>query len=135
MGTNYYAHFNACKTCGHCKKVSHIGKKSYGWKFMFLGYKPELICADQWHEILSMDGVVIKDEFDEEIRLQDFWEMVDTAQKDEKCRIMYNINNKFPSTESERNYIQMLKSCGFTSDRYGSFWIDTKGYNFIEGDF
>ncbi len=34
MGTNYYANINCCKHCGRPEEKIHIGKSSFGWKFL-----------------------------------------------------------------------------------------------------
>jgi hypothetical protein len=63
MGTNYYAHKNACPTCGRGEAV-HIGKSSCGWCFS-LHIHPEdgIQNLDDWKREWSKPGVVIKDEY------------------------------------------------------------------------
>lgn len=105
MGINYYAVKNRPTICGPI----HIGKESAGWMFLFREYdefwiEPPIV----WH---SFDDVkkwldtyvgekktyIIMNEYDEQVSLQDFYEMVDMKQKrdsDNSDNFMYvkNIN-------------------------------------------
>jgi hypothetical protein len=72
MGTNYYLHENVCEHCGRGDgRPLHIGKSSGGWCFgLHVG---EMISAvhdfiridglDDWEELWSGPGAVIKDEY------------------------------------------------------------------------
>ena len=77
MGTNYYIELERCPCCGHAKTVFHIGKSSYGWAFA-LHVIPEqgLDSWEAWTGLLERRGVVIRDEYGEEVPYQEFVRVV-----------------------------------------------------------
>lgn len=86
MGTNYYA-VKKKPTIG---EPLHIGKSSYGWKFLFQeinkynGFDEnlEIHTYKQWKDFLeNNDEIVILDEYDEQISAKDFLQMVEEKQK------------------------------------------------------
>jgi len=108
MGTNYYLHdSHSCECCGHVTKPNtHIGKSSFGWKFLFQGEKFKT--AKEWAEhlvgksIFTEDGTVIND--------HDFWALVSKNQK--------------PTSKSHNKEFRQINS-----------WIDADGFEFYNGEF
>lgn len=87
MGTNYYA----VKKKPTITEPLHIGKSSCGWKFLFhevnkynsFDYNLEIHTFEQWKEFLeNNDEIVILDEYDEEISVKDFLELVESKQNE-----------------------------------------------------
>jgi hypothetical protein len=80
MGTNYYTKIDKCQTCGHKPEGVHLGKSSYGWKFMFQAngerYYSNVPEMKEW-----LKDKKIEDEYGEEISQDKFWEMVEEKQK------------------------------------------------------
>ena len=89
MGTNYYA----VKKKPTIASPLHIGKSSMGWKFGFhevnkytceYDYDLEIHTFEQWKEYLENNKeIVILDEYDREISVKDFFELVEEKQKNE----------------------------------------------------
>lgn len=85
MGTNYYAGFNCCK---HCKRYDkhHIGKSSAGWTFTFHvideydGLK--ISSYKDWLKHLKQEEIKIFNEYDDEVKLEDFKSMVKNKKKE-----------------------------------------------------
>ena len=89
MGTNYYAVRNRPSV----SEPIHIGKSSAGWMFLFK--TQELQFNDPpavWHSYREVTEwldeyvgkrklYVIMDEYDEEIKLEEFYEMIENKQK------------------------------------------------------
>jgi len=111
MGTNYCLRYDLCNCCNRYNEI-HIGKNSYGWKFVFqVDEENELVTYDRWADFLKLEverGSKIVDEYNKEISLKDFIGIVEDKQKD--------IKNK---------------DHGDYTDNY----IDVRGYNFCEGEF
>lgn len=78
MSTNYYARLNACKTCGHSNNEIHIGHLSIGWTFNFHS-TDEIKSYKQWLKYLSRKDIRIFDECDNEITLDKFKSIVESA--------------------------------------------------------
>ena len=92
MGTNYYA---VKKKPSLYNEPIHIGKSSAGWKFCFQGYQDDLIIKslEDWQNYLKNDDVVILDEYDKEINYDDFFELVESKQKENnKDNFKYCVN-------------------------------------------
>lgn len=93
MGTNYYAVKNRPTT----GQPIHIGKSSMGWLFLFQTQndswnEPPVVwnTYDQVKEWLHKntvenDNYVIINEYDEIISFDDFFDLVESKQKDEHC--------------------------------------------------
>lgn len=96
MGTNYYLHRppEVCPTCERplAEATVHIGKASYGWVFLWRGYRSddptlggrELATPEQWWEFLAEQvaaGAVIKDEYGDEMPLDELVELVEDRAK------------------------------------------------------
>ncbi len=76
MGTNYYLH----KTAENgFNEILHIGKSSFGWRFVFRGYE-NITCRNHW--MLKMVGGHIFDEYDRKINQDDFWKKVESKIED-----------------------------------------------------
>lgn len=94
MGTNYYA----VKTRPTTARLTHIGKSSMGWLFLFQTqyepYNDPPIVWNTWNQIkewlkantLDKKDYVIIDEYDEIISYHDFVKLVEEKQKDPDCR-------------------------------------------------
>ena len=72
IGTNFYAHREACPHCRRSQSKYHIGKSSGGWCFSIHVDRFEGVenLADLY-KILEAPGTVILDEYDREISLED----------------------------------------------------------------
>ena len=87
MGTNYYA----VKKKPTIAEPLHIGKSSCGWKFLFHEVNKynsfecdlEIHTFEQWKEFLETNGeVVILDEYDREVSVKEFLELIEEKQKE-----------------------------------------------------
>ena len=97
MGTNYYA-VKKKPTIG---KPLHIGKSSAGWKFLFqeiykynsFDWNLEIHNFDQWKDFLENNNeIVILNEYDEEISVKDFLDLVEKKQKEKQGEYSKNVN-------------------------------------------
>ena len=93
MGTNYYA-VKKKPTIG---KPLHIGKSSAGLKFLFqeiykynsFDWNLEIHTFDQWKDFLENNNeIVILNEYDEEISVKDFLDLVEKKTKRKTRRIL-----------------------------------------------
>lgn len=90
MGTNYYA----VKKKPTIAEPLHIGKSSCGWKFLFhevnkhtceYDYELEIHTFEQWKEYLKTnDEIIILNEYDEEVSVKEFFDLVEEKQITEK---------------------------------------------------
>lgn len=93
MGTNYYA----VKKKPSIDEPIHIGKSSYGWKFLFHEINDlEIHTYNQWKqwllEHINSDYVLLN-EYDEEVELDYFFDLVDKKQKEENPAEFSNSKN------------------------------------------
>jgi len=79
MGTNYYHETNVCEHCGKGENPVHIGKSSAGWTFSWHGTDELRSCSD-WFVRLEAGGV-IRDEYGDVMRLEDFRNLVEAKRK------------------------------------------------------
>lgn len=86
MGTNYYA----VKVKPSLDRAIHIGKSSAGWLFLFHDCEqfhtyPQV---KTWlHENVTLKKeYVLMNEYDEEVDVEDFIELVQKKQNDKNCR-------------------------------------------------
>ena len=82
MGSNFYLYTNFCPTCGHPRKVYHIGKNSWGWVFHFQeihGFHVPVTNLEDM-KTFTKQGI-IKDEYDNEVSYDEFWEMVEETKE------------------------------------------------------
>ena len=135
MGTNYYMRSQICSCCGSFKEEKHIGKQSIGWEFLFSGEYPELTQSSQWHEILSMDGVGIYDEYGKKIEFEDFWNKAYKTLHDNKLMNHTRIIKRIPETVREKEYLKKMGSDYFSNKKNKEYWIDSKGFSFQEACF
>lgn len=83
MGTNYYA---IKKKPSLYSSIIHIGKSSFGWKFLFRGYLDEgeeclnIKSLNDWKKYLDNDELIILNEYDQEISYNDFFDMIEKKQ-------------------------------------------------------
>jgi len=80
MGTNYYLRFNICEVCGRYDK-QHIGKDSAGWRFLFRFKNGFAENINDWRKQMNRKDAIIVDEYGEEIKQEEFWELVRSKQK------------------------------------------------------
>ena len=75
MGTNFYyrEEFNVCQTCKrpHEVKEIHIGKRSYGWNFLFSSYKKSY---EEWVKFIKKHPDNLYDEYKRKVTAD---EMID----------------------------------------------------------
>lgn len=86
MGTNYYAHLDACPTCGKGEEL-HIGKSSAGWRFSFRAHPdrhPPIVSWRDWEQALRT--ATIKDEYDAPVRFSDFLRLVWSKEHQPNCQ-------------------------------------------------
>lgn len=97
MGTNYYA----VKKKPTINEPLHIGKSSAGWKFLFQEINKynsfdsnlEIHTFEQWKEFLeNNDEIVILDEYDREVSIKDFLELVEKKQQEKHDEYSKNVN-------------------------------------------
>lgn len=76
MGTNYYTKTEVCPTCGRSDEAIHLGKSSFGWKFLFqynnATYYSDIPSMKKW-----LRGKQIYDEYDKKISKKQFWDLVE----------------------------------------------------------
>ena len=133
MGTNFYLKPTPCITCGHSKNEKHIGKCSYGWQFHFRGYLDESIVSyDDWLNIMHDEHCLHKiyDEYGKEMAVKDFMLMIEN--KKEQLN-HYNIVNRIPMTDKEREYLEKNPQYYPVSDHKN--WKDDKGHSFTDNEF
>ena len=110
MGTNYYMITEPCPHCHRGGGKVHIGKDSVGWSFVF-AEQPDLnihSVGDWFGQLIATDATILN-EYNEEIPVEDFVEIVKQSQNDKSHAEVYS---------EEQN-------C----------YLDKYGYSFIKGDF
>jgi len=108
MGMNYYL--------VNKKERLHIGKASFGWRFLFQGhvdYENDkcIISSDSWLKEMAKDGNDIINEEDKIISIGDFFKMIESKKKFKSHRDEY------------------WERCGI------KFWQDKHGFDFVQCDF
>ena len=97
MGTNYYA----VKKKPTIREPLHIGKSSIGWKFLFhevnkynsFDWDLEIHTFEQWKEFLKNNNeIVILNEYDEEVSVIEFLDLVEKKQKEKNDEYSKNVN-------------------------------------------
>ena len=87
MGTNYYV----VRRKPSIREPLHIGKSSAGWKFLFhevnkyndFDYNLEIHTFEQWKYFLENNkDILILNEYDEEVSVKEFLELVKEKQKE-----------------------------------------------------
>ncbi len=73
MGTNFYAHTNACTCCGR-SDIVHLGKRSAGWTFSFRASNT-VRNFDDWCSLVR-SASRIEDEYGSEVPAE---EMIEEA--------------------------------------------------------
>ena len=98
MGTNYYA----VKKKPTIVEPLHIGKSSCGWKFLFHEVNKynsfdddlEIHTFEQWKEFLETnDEIVILDEYDREVPVKEFLELIEEKQKENNVKNFVDCKN------------------------------------------
>lgn len=98
MGTNYYM----VKTKPTLLEPLHIGKNSWGWKFLFHSvdsweYEVRLNSYEDWKRFIYTEveagNFVILDEYERQLEPDELFEIIDSAQKNENPdNFRYNEN-------------------------------------------
>ena len=97
MGTNYYV----VKKKPTIREPLHIGKSSAGWKFLFQEVNKcnsfdsdlEIHTFEQWKDFLKNNSeIVILNEYDEEVSVKDFLDLVEKKQKEKHDEYSKNVN-------------------------------------------
>lgn len=98
MGTNFYA---SHKHCNKCKRYDliHIGKSSAGWTFGFHA-TDEIRSYKDWIKFLSKKDVKIFSEYEVEISLFEFKEMVKVKRLEPNCHAKQYPDHSFLDEES-----------------------------------
>jgi hypothetical protein len=123
VGTNYYVVKNKCECCKRFDEEYHIGKSSVGWAFSFQGYKwNKLTSWSAWKEFLKSQSIV--DEYGEEMKYNDFCEMVEIYKAPGFIRDNGH-TNLVHNTEGRKD--------GYFDPEYD--WDDENGYSFCSRDF
>lgn len=102
MGTNYYAHSQACYECGRSEKI-RIGYQAAGWKFLFNQHE-SLDSFQGWKYYLALHGVTIRDEYGNKFSRRAFWEMVDNSTNDAKCQVSIGDEHSRVQVDSDGYY-------------------------------
>lgn len=117
MGTNYYVTTRPCNHCARYDQKLHIGKSSFGWSFMFRGYKAlDLVCWQQWKHYLQDKH--IRDEYGREMIYDIFVEMIETYKHPDFVN---------PITQTQNQTALRLNS--------EHDWTDEQGYSFTSQEF
>ena len=80
MGTNFYLHTNYCPCCGQPREKIHIGKASYGWKFLI--HKIPNRIFDYGSFCSCIKTGVIYDEYGQKWEEYEFLKMIQSFQKE-----------------------------------------------------
>ena len=111
MGTNYYVPIDKeCPDCGKshlCREGMHIGKSSFGWKFLFAFNGGEYY--KNLDELKSfIEDKKIWNEYGEEVTHEEFWHLVKVKQEAEEPE---SVNN------------------------FATYVMNIDGYRFMDGEF
>lgn len=81
MGTNYYLHTKPCPCCGKSREEVHLGKSSYGWRFLFHKTK-------QVYNYVSfckfLEKGIIYNEYGDKYDAVDLIDLIEALQKDKE---------------------------------------------------
>ena len=125
MGTNYYTS-TYCDACKRQDRDYHIGKSSYGWSFLFRGYRPEgLVSWDAWKEFLK--DKTIMNEYNEQIDYDWFVHFIEG----EKSPRYVRENGHKNLQHNDEMKVSSLPAWP-TSELN---WNDEKGYAFMSVEF
>ena len=95
MGTNYYLRKNVCKECGRYDET-HIGKASYGWKFLFDHNDWEYFEKNKESVIKFLKSGGIYDEYEKHIPFKKLMEVIEEHKKGLDIK---NYNKENPKLE------------------------------------
>ena len=110
MGTNFYMLVNPCTKCGKPDEKVHIGKSSFGWKFLFQGHTFKTL--KDWERTLRMN--IIQDEYGSPVPFEE-------------------LSAKIHSHQGGRTHHEEHAKAGYTEDR--EYWTDDEGYEFFSREF
>jgi hypothetical protein len=145
MGTNYYVVENVCECCNRYDEKFHIGKHSYGWAFIFQGYKYDgLTTWQKWKEYLK--GQIIRNEYGENVPYEEFVELVEVYAYPNKVveqavtGIVIDNKNLKIELKQVNTEGRKLKSHNEEGRKEGWFnsehdWDDPEGYSFGSREF
>ncbi|MEM2159408.1 MAG: hypothetical protein QXN55_00450 [Candidatus Nitrosotenuis sp.] len=130
---NYYLRTNICECCNRYDEY-HIGKKSFGWEFMFRGYLScdafEIRSWDEWRMHILRSGGQI---FDEEHRTISYYDFIDMVEKSKEKYRPWMPDGQ-PAAEEripQSHYEYCLKHNLITT----ADWLDKDGWSFYAGEF
>jgi hypothetical protein len=132
MGTNYYLSSPPCEKCKRMDEKKHIGKSSMGWQFHFRGYRDEdIVCIQNWRDILANDDKVIVNECNEIIEKQEFWDLIEVKKQGVS---LFNVSRGIAMTEADKAYLEKNR-CHYERDNYYDEWVDNEGNTFSGSEF
>lgn len=89
MGTNYYLNTDYCPCCGKPRKQVHLGKSSYGWKFLF--YKHGRVRDfPSFCEFIKQGE--IENEYGDRFDAEDLLDLIEAQQDEKSHENAQNIN-------------------------------------------
>ena len=144
MSTNYYwtpADGSRLATAGQL----HIGKSAGGWSFLFQSYRgsdaptehaldtqgaPTLVSWKDWKQLVSTEQGQITDEYDREITLAEFFQLVEVAVSPTS---LFNGRPVLSHVLHLREDPRYRGESQFQDD--SQYWLDPAGYSFSLGEF
>ena len=125
MGTNYYLRTDVCPHCNRERERVHVGKSSFGWPFLFRGYRewpPDgvphpITSASEWVQFIAQsiaEGAQLVDEYGGRQDVAQFWDMVEAKRGETR------------GPDNDRSYCHGERK---------SEWFDAEGYRFCDSEF
>jgi hypothetical protein len=101
MGTNYYFRKHKGNKCNHCGRGEeyeelHVGKSSMGWSFCFDSWYGEFKSFKDWKKLLEANPDKLYDEYNRNIPLKEFYEMVENKKDKMDLKEYYK---KYPTAQ------------------------------------
>lgn len=103
MGMNYYTATKPCKTCSHTPKQIHLGKSSAGWQFSF-AYNGGQFYKNIEEMVVWLADKEIENEYGETVSHKEFWDMVESKQKDEFKNHAHEMHKNYPEHVWRKEY-------------------------------
>lgn len=106
MGTNYYIIENMKPPCSCCGRPYeheqvHIGKSSFGWKFLFSSVKGQYRDFKSWLEFVEKYKDSIYDEYERKVELEDLLKLIANKQENFKQEKVVNVGDDFDYLDPE----------------------------------
>lgn len=130
MGTNYYFRYNICDCCDRYDQL-HIGKSSYGWKFLFHA-------VDEYIDPRTLDPKeALLDNDDTRIVISSFQHWKKFIEKFVSEFKTAKIYDEYNCDIEPDEFFKMLNNkqgkSHYTETKSG--FIDSEGYDFVDGEF